>query len=486
MNYSDQLYLLIQSLTASEKRYFTLHAKQFSNDTKSNALKLFEALCKYKSTHYDEQAFIKQNKSKTFCKNLAYEKTNLNDLILKTMRSYHADKNTDYHHFINNIDIKFLIDKGLTDQALKLIYKSYDLAKEKKDYYQMLQLINYKQFFIAKKLIKVDYQDFSSEFNDIIEKISERTYWYNLRLKVYELLEQLNDPEKLLELQSIISHIELEHKQNKISTNIKTTALNILQTYYGKIFSYDKLLDVSLDILNEYELEENAKDYRVTMHLQIITNVLMAILPLERLDDMLVYIEKVKNLKVDAEYDKIAQFRIYTQNMLLYKLNTRDFTDIENFTNEIDKGIKKYQNQLSDLILINFRFNVILVYFLSKNYNEVQERIISFHKNVKQNEVSSYINIMLSCLEILVLYSAKAYDTADSLLRSWMRANVELFREEPVFKIIEKIIKHHSNPNFNLKESIDQLEKLENHIKWDQLKGLVMDWANYKIDKKIK
>lgn len=129
---------------------------------------------------------------------------------------------------------------------------------------------------------------------------------------------------------------------------------------------------------------------------------------------------------------------------------------------------------------------MILVYFLSKNYNEVQERIIAFHKNVKQSEVSFYINIMLSCIEILVLYSAKAFDTADSLLRSWMRANVELFREEPVFKIIEKIMKHHSNPNFNLKELIDQLEKLENHIKWDQLKGLVMDWANYKIEKKIK
>ncbi|MEI6312440.1 MAG: hypothetical protein WCP57_09285 [Bacteroidota bacterium] len=486
MNYSDQLYILIHSLSANEKRYFTLHAKQFSNDTKSNALKLFDALCKYKATQYDEQAFIKQNKTKTFCKNLAYEKTNLNDLILKTMRSYHADKNTDYHHFINNIDIKFLIEKGLTDQALKLIHKSYELAKEKKDYYQLLQLITFKQFFIAKKLIKVNYQDFSSEFNDIIEKISERTYWYNMRLRVYELLEQLNNAEKLLELQSIITQIELEHKENKLSSNIKNTALNILQTYYSKIFNYEKLLDVSLEILNEYELEENVKDYRVSMHLQIITNVLLAILYLERREEMLIYIDKVKNLKVESEYDKITQFKIYTQNMLLYKLNTKSFTDIEKFTDEIDKGIKKYQNQLSDLILLNFRFNVILVYFLSKKYDEVQVRIISFYKNVKYNEQSSYTYIMLNCLEILVLISAKAYDTADSLVRSWMRSNVDLFREEPVFKIIEKIIKHNSNPNFNLKESIDLLEKVENHIKWDQLKGLVMDWANYKIEKKIK
>ena len=49
MSQYDHLYLLIQSLNPSEKRYFTLHAKNFAKDNKPNSLKLFDALNKYKT-----------------------------------------------------------------------------------------------------------------------------------------------------------------------------------------------------------------------------------------------------------------------------------------------------------------------------------------------------------------------------------------------------------------------------------------------------
>lgn len=477
MSQYDHLYLLIQSLNPSEKRYFTLHAKNFAKDNKPNSLKLFDALNKYKTTEYKEEEFIKQHKGKTFVKNLAYEKSYLNEMILKLMRQFHAEKKISYKILENNIDIHFLMDKGLTEQAIKLTNKSYELAKENNLYIELLQIISYKQTFITKGLLNAEYETYSLDISETLSKVTDEINWYTLRLKVMNLLNETNFIKNINELQTIISKIEEDYEKNNIKSYSKNIALNILQFYYAKIHNYEKLYEVSIEILNEIESKENLIKYKIGNHIIMLSNVLLAILRLEKMTEMPLYIDKLKSLTVESEIDKINQFKFYSQYMLLYKINTSDFSEINMLAKNIDEGVKKYELQISSKTLANFQFNLILLFFLNNDYHIVNKRLSIFFKSYKNNDTTNYIYIILCCIEIMTLISLDAIYTADSLLRAWRRTNIELFKIEVLFKNIEGLLKDiHAKPE-KLKKRISTLEACKENVQWEQLKGLVLHWV---------
>ena len=489
MSQPDQLYLLIHSLNPSEKRYFSLQAKNFSKDSKPTSLKLFEALNKYKTVEYNEEEFIKLNKGKIFVKNLSYEKSYLNELILKTMRHYHNDKSVVYKLLENNIDIHFLLDKGLTEQALKLINKSYQIAKENKLFIELLQIISYKQTFITKGLLNAEYETYTLDINETLSNVTEEINWYNLRLKVMNLVSDTNFIQNLNEIQTIISKIEIDYQNKSLSQTVVKIALNILQFYYAKIHDYDKLYNISIEILNDIEIEENRIYYKINSHITMISNVLLSILRLEKMSEMPIYLNKLKSLPAEAELDKINQFRLYSQYMLLYKINTNDFSNINQLATDIDDGIKKYQLQINFKTIANIHFNIILLYFLNNEYTIVQKRLAIFFKSYKNNDITSYLYTILCCVEIMTLISLDAINTADSLLRSWTRANNSKAKEEIVFKLIEGLIKDiHAVPH-KLEKRIKILDECKSNIQWEQLKALVLHWvAIYKksnLDNKL-
>src|SRR5688572_25646962 len=81
------LFLLIKSLSKSEKRYFKLFADNGKSD--SNYLQLFEAIDKQEE--FDEDAIRKKFKGKAFTAQLHVAKIYLSELILKSLRNFHAN-----------------------------------------------------------------------------------------------------------------------------------------------------------------------------------------------------------------------------------------------------------------------------------------------------------------------------------------------------------------------------------------------------------
>ena len=131
MPHPADLFELIHSLTPSEKRYFKVHAEKFVGaGYKSQYEKLFDALNNWPEGTYDEKEFKKKSKGKTFLKNLPDEKAYLRDLLLKTLRNYHSENNTEAQLNEMFLNIRLLIDKGLRNQAYDLIGKAQKLAEE--------------------------------------------------------------------------------------------------------------------------------------------------------------------------------------------------------------------------------------------------------------------------------------------------------------------------------------------------------------------
>lgn len=125
MKNSDDLYQLIASLTKAEKRYFKLSASIQSGD--KSYLKLFDAIDKQinrRSQAYDEDKLESELKGEKMLKYLPVAKHYLYNLILKTLRTYKVETNSEKYYRGLLDDIKFLIEKGLYHAAKKKLKKA--------------------------------------------------------------------------------------------------------------------------------------------------------------------------------------------------------------------------------------------------------------------------------------------------------------------------------------------------------------------------
>jgi len=118
---STDLFDLIKSLNSHEKAYFKRYS-QAANQQKGQAyLELFELMNKQKD--YDEPWILKKSKNYNSKNSLARAKKYLYQKILESMRAYNALKNKEQELKRLLLDIDFLIQKSLYQQAQKLINK---------------------------------------------------------------------------------------------------------------------------------------------------------------------------------------------------------------------------------------------------------------------------------------------------------------------------------------------------------------------------
>lgn len=126
MTPKTNLHELIQSLTKSEKRYFSLFAKRHIIAGENKYIKLFN--CIEKQKEYNETK-VKQalNYKQTYA-NLAAEKAYLKELILKSLKHFHEKNFIDSILYDRLIQIEILYEKGLYEMGFELIDKSVALA----------------------------------------------------------------------------------------------------------------------------------------------------------------------------------------------------------------------------------------------------------------------------------------------------------------------------------------------------------------------
>ena len=120
----DWLFILIKSLTRSEKRQFTLYVNRLQNNADAKFISLFNAMDKMEE--YDEQVILKQKiTSKQQLSNL---KANLYKAILASLRMNPSKKNVRIQ-IREQLDFAtILYQKGLHKQGLKILDKAKQIA----------------------------------------------------------------------------------------------------------------------------------------------------------------------------------------------------------------------------------------------------------------------------------------------------------------------------------------------------------------------
>jgi tetratricopeptide (TPR) repeat protein len=123
----DKLFLLVKSLTKSEKRYFSIFTQMHIKGDDNDYMKLFK---EFERQEVLNEQIIRENLSdEKLMAHYAVTKSYLYDLILKAMRSY--SKHSPDKKVLDLLqDAEFLYSKGIFDQALTLIEKAKEIASE--------------------------------------------------------------------------------------------------------------------------------------------------------------------------------------------------------------------------------------------------------------------------------------------------------------------------------------------------------------------
>jgi hypothetical protein len=479
----DDLFELIRSLTPSEKRYFKLHADKYTgSDYKSHYEKLYDALQHWPSDSYDEKEFKKKQKGKAFLKNLPTEKNYLKELLLKTLRNYHSenDRATSLHEML--LDIRLLLDKGLKNQAAKVIDRAMRIAKTAELHSQMLLLHDYLLELrrIDANIQPVSGTEIAAQERGVLEQLQLTRRAVHLQVAIIDIHMNNSWAENQKEVEKIMSETTEMLKHKQLTRRAGLYLLNIRQYYLVHLRQYEDVLSLTTEWLQKLEAKTDDNFYSEKDYRPLLANYLLSALQCEKFELMPAAIDKIKSLNVHNDRSAAESFRLAAQYELVYLLNRPEIKGADAMLQHIEQGLIRYRSFLSEQQLIRFRFNISLLFFLQRNYSTALDHINKLYHLSGRDERYQYTTGMARAMEWMCHSSCKHYTILDNSLRNLKRYFADRELTGPffntLFQLYSTIIKEAGMKPASRVSVKKQLTDAPLPKEWEQLRAIVLVW----------
>jgi hypothetical protein len=455
MKPSDELFKLVKSLSKSEKRFFKLASSLQAGD--KNYLKLFDAI--EKQNEYDEEEIKEEFKKETFIKHLPSEKNHLYRLILKSLRSYHADNsvNSQLQEELKNIEI--LYNKALYKECAKIIKKAKKLAYEHEKFYYLFETINWE-----KQLLEEEYQEGNfdrdldmliSEEQDVIEKLRNIAEYRILYSKINYVFRKggiARDEKELSIVEEISNHPLIKGKNTALTKRAAATCYYIqglgavFKQDYSRSFEHFSKV-ASIFEHNPLLIQDIPKQY-----LRSLSNLLFCYIDNRDFKSFFELIAKMRSLKEQQAFSSIdIQMKIFTYTYVAELIACDEMADYNKGLEvipEIISKIEEYGSRLSKEELLLFYYNIAYTNFGAGNYKEALfwiNKILNDNEQNLRQDLYSFSKLF----NLVIHYELKNFDLLDytikSTLRFYVKRKSELgieYKFETVFlKHFKKIVK---------------------------------------------
>ena len=452
---TDDLFLLIKSLTKSEKGYFRKYSNKYSS--KQNAyLKIFDAIEKQtrNQDEYNEEAikkyFIKENFSKQF----SVAKDYLYKLILKSLtQSYSGNPvKSNLLDMMNSIEV--LYNRCFFEQTSKLIKKSKSLAYDTENFLILYELLQWEKNILQETvgdeiIIKCD--EIYQEEKACIELFAESSKIKNIYTKVTSIILTngfLREKKDILLMKKLVSDPIMKDINILKSFQAKTFYHDILGVYYSsnrdfKNYYSNILQNIKLYEDNPDKIKKHSLDYVITLF-----NTLSGALYLYKLNDFKQISKKFRNAPQKYKLKSNA----YVEQMFIYayKFDLMYF----NILGEYDEGLKflkQVQHKIDasypgiDMREIYFiYYQISLLCFGNENYSEANKWLNKILNN-KEPEQRKEIYLAAKLLNLIIHYELQNFEYLDYLVKStyhYLRRKKNKFKfEKLIIQFITEIPK---------------------------------------------
>ena len=377
-NSSDKVFQLVKSLTKPEKRYFKVYTSKQAGD-KNNHQLLFDAMDK--QDEYDEELMKKGLKS-SLANSLPTAKTRLYDALLRALDSYHANSSIDAQLKRTLHCAEILYKKGLYDQSQKLLDGAKKLAYRYDKHTSLLEIFMWEKLLIEKdnyENIGDDELEAMMHENTRITKMIEvyNDFW-GIKSRLFHILNKrgkARTEEGLKKLKSIIDDTLLNRKAAHIFHQSEYLYNHIYSAYYFGVGDYTnsfKYLKANVDHI-EANLDKFQEEPNI--YFSILTNIVYVASQLKDFEAVFFYLKKLRELPdtLDIKNNEDLEIKLFSSansiELTIYFL-TGEFEKGLEIIPQIETGLILYENQLNSVRKAFFYFNIAIIYFGAKKYND--------------------------------------------------------------------------------------------------------------------
>lgn len=429
MKGKEDLFLLIRSMSKSEKRYFTLDAQK-SGRKGARYLELFHALNEMED--YEEGQLKKR-----FGKNLPFDKTYLYEAILRSMRDYRS-----INSFVARIkemilDSKFLYERGLYEQAEERLDAAKKLAYELGDQLSIIEL-NKEQRRLWKDTKRKGYD---VQITKLIEEKEENMVKLNEELRYLDIHDQL-----LVEIRKnprVTETRQRESLKTRFTSLLKVlseepTSLQgqlrynqCMALYFQLMGDADKVFDYFTRVMHCWDDRPKYKEEEFYRYVLDVSNLLHAAYTnsskIHLLPELLSVLEKEQPT---SPHDQQVLFQKIAVYKLIYHIHSGDFSGIDDILGPIDQWLKQYNFSPSGELVILFNAAVLL--FMAERFDlcrEWAERIITRPKTPQRQDIQHGIRI----INLVATLQLEEVEEIEACLRSTQRYFNKINAEEARF-----------------------------------------------------
>lgn len=395
MKKKSDLYHLINAMSKSEKRYFTVDVQK-SNKKGSRYLELFHTITNMED--YDENALkIK------FGKKLPHDKRYLYDAILRSMRDYRSSNSLSAQIREMILDAKYLFERELYEQCESRLNKAEELATELDEQTTLLEIFKEKRKLVL-GIRKPDFHNTLLQYAESSENISAKLREELFFQDLYEsLVFDFNNRQKLKDEED---KVNLKNRFLPILNAPTPKSKKALHRYYQCIALYHQLLGDDdaffqhySNVVDWWEKNQKYKEEEFYRYIVDISNLLHAYASKGKYSQLPELLSRIEIYSPKNIHDKGVLFEKVAIYKLLYHINTGDITNVTELMDQIDKGLFQFTiKPRSRLVII---FNMAVLLFTMENMKDCSEwclRIIKKEKTQSRLDIrrAAYLLYLVS------------------------------------------------------------------------------------------
>lgn len=425
MKNNDDLFVLIKSLSKSEKKYFSLYASRVSSKGESNYLRLFNAIDKQET--YDEEKIKKQFTGEGFVRFLASTKHELYNALLRSLHAYHEESSAEarLRQVLHYAEI--LAAKGLEKHARSQVRIAREIA-------QKHELLNYIPEVLNLELSLADRDDreaqdvlaenFYESYQDTIRKL-ENLALYEKRLKeVRQLTHRLAYGQRTT---SDVEQIEdfLQHREIRRPEEAQTV---MAQYYYNDIHVYAAFVHADYEKVYEHSsrLVQLAQEHKAILqhdtsrYITILHHYANACSTVGRIDEMENAARMLQAIETHDERLKARIFQ-YTANILYNVYLARgNYESAAQHADQVEEDLPRHWPLMQNVFRVIICGQSAYTLFLLEKYNR-SLKWLNEALNLTQAGHREDITLMLRVLEILLHFELGNMDLVEYRLKSLYR-----------------------------------------------------------------
>ena len=418
----EDLYNLVQTLTGSERRYFTVNANK-----ESKYYQLYVVLKDLKA--YDHNKIPEQ---------LLTQKDHLYEAILRVMRNFR-------HHHSNLglikrklLDATFLYEKNLIEQSKEQLQEAKDLAEQYGDLGALLEINKTEPFRAwqsSKRKEILDLKLYIDENKRLLELLEEEVLYQNIYLRLLQLSREVDGREKA----------EEEFSATDFDLSKKLKSANAGRRFYLSRAFYHHLIKDLAGVHESYKLviewwqshkhfiQEESFNY--FSDLKNYFNTCISLQKYAEAEQMLNQLDQLQS-GYDQSFKSLLNLKLLDIRLNFY-INTYQFDKGIMLVPEVEQ-ILKVQNDLHVPLL----YNVIIITFLKEEYALCREWCAK-NKSKYREDIQKAIRLLnvVSAFELEQSSDEAVFDATKRSASRYYKKNFNFDKDSFEFNFIDALNK---------------------------------------------